>query len=477
MEIDISAISLDVQNFRHKKVATEREAIATLLSDEKTHKVADLAEDIISMKGLDPSSRLIVMADPEEEGHYVALEGNRRLTALKTLINPDLAINLPTHRAFRELSPRFISLGIKTVDCVVLNRQQAFEWIKRKHYTGMGGKGVIQWSAVGTARSDASEGRPPRWMIALQLISQLGHDADTAFEGIANKTTTVDRVLETSQLNSVLGISFDTKKNVVVAENGDQAGAAALLQAMFLDMADKTFTVSKVETAALQAAYIGNFVHLSVRKKPANTPTSQGGSSSATVPSSKGQHGTGATGSATGNTANNGSNSLPTGNTSSSSTRSKPARTRNKLADKGLRINNYSLNKLYAELRKLNVDSNPHIASAMIRIFIEKSTMVFLEEMNVSCRNPNGWRDHNVKLKDKIAAALHEVDNAKSDPKLTYAWDIANGVRNQVHSLDQLNRAIHDHISLPAPSELTTAWNRLHHYLHVIFQTLEANGK
>src|SRR5271165_3803753 len=60
MKIDIAAISLDVQNFRHGKASTERKALRFLLSDERTHKVAELAQDIVTQKGLDPSSLLIV---------------------------------------------------------------------------------------------------------------------------------------------------------------------------------------------------------------------------------------------------------------------------------------------------------------------------------------------------------------------------------------------------------------------------------
>lgn len=53
MKIDIAAISLDVQNFRHVEVTTERDAIRYLLTDERTHKVSELAQDIVTQGGLD----------------------------------------------------------------------------------------------------------------------------------------------------------------------------------------------------------------------------------------------------------------------------------------------------------------------------------------------------------------------------------------------------------------------------------------
>lgn len=95
MKIDIASISLDVLNFRHGKASTERDAIRFLLLDEKVHKVSELAQDIVDQGGLDPSSLLIVAEDVENPGQYIALEGNRRITALKALMTPSWLMVLP----------------------------------------------------------------------------------------------------------------------------------------------------------------------------------------------------------------------------------------------------------------------------------------------------------------------------------------------------------------------------------------------
>ncbi|UGQ24211.1 hypothetical protein [Brucella anthropi] len=478
MEIDISAISLDVENFRHKKVSTEREAITALLSDEKNHKVAELAQDIVDLKGLDPSVRLIVTEDPKNPTQYIVLEGNRRITALKALTNPSLAINLTTYSTFRDLSPLFLALGIQKVDCVVLDRQEAYKWIKRKHYNAMGGKGTIEWNAIATARADATEGRPPRWMIALSEIATQGHDDNALLDGIASKTTTVERVLGTAQFGPILGVTFDQKANSVQAENGNRIAAISLLKTMLTDMADKSFTVSAVEDAQAQTEFVKKYAHLNVKKgatkaagtttnNTTSTPAGGGNGAGGNAGGSGGtQNGTGGSGTSNGN-----------GTTGGTTPRANPIRDRKVLADKGLRIKNNALNKLYNELRKLKVESNAHIGSAMIRIFVEKATMVFLEDMSVSCPNPSGWHEYNIKLKDKVAAALYVIDPKKKNIDLAYARDIANGTKSHAHSLDQLNRAIHDHKALPAPSELITVWNRLHPYFLEIFKTLEINGK
>lgn len=472
MKIKFSDISLDINNFRHGKVSSEREAITVFLSNEKKHGVAELAQDIVHMKKLDPSSLLIVMEDTTAPHRYIVLEGNRRITALKTMATPSLAQNLPTHNIFQNLNPSFLALKIDEIECVVLDKEEAFEWIKRKHYKGMGGRGTEDWDAIATARADAVEGKPSRWMIALDAISAQGLDEKCLLNGIEDKTTTVERVLGTGKFSEVLGISFDLRNRAIKVDNGDDKAAAHLLKTMLEDMADKSFIVSIVDNAKQQTEFIQKYIHLNVKKntvKPASNPGNS--TTSSTQNNNNGTTGTG------GNTSNS-SNSTPgQGITGTQNTRAKPVKDRVVLADKGLSINNDALNKLYNQLRKLNVEKNPHISSVMIRIFLEKTTMVFLEDMKIKCPNRNGWQDHNVKLRDKVKAALDTIDPNKQNSNLKYARDVANAQQQHIHSLDYLNRAIHDHKAMPAPSELITIWDRFQEYFLEIFNTLKANGK
>lgn len=466
MLIDIPSIALDVENFRHGNVSTEREAIQKLLSDEKTHRVCELAGDIVELGGLDPSSRLIVMKDPHNDGKYIALEGNRRICALKTLLNPDLSVNLPTHSNFKKLSALFLDLNIKDVDCVILGRTEATQWIKRKHYNAMGGKGVMPWNAVATARSDASEGRAPRWMIALNFLQKNGISTDEVLDGIANKTTTVERVLASAHMGPILGLSF--KDGQLIPENGNNQDTVTLLKAMFDSMADPNFTEPTVTSTGLQKNFIERFQSLSVAippEAPKNTEPKQKGEDDKRD-DSKDPPDAGKPDDAGGS---------PTG--AGAPPRDRPIRDRKKLAKSGLRIGNTALNRLYNELKKLSVETNPHVCAGMGRIFLEKATMVFLTEMPVPCPNPKGWHSFDVKLRTKVEAALRIVDPSSSNRELDYVRDVANGTQDKLHTLDYLNRAIHDHYALPSSSELVQIWERYHPYFLVIFETLERKGK
>ena len=392
MLIDIATISLDVQNFRHKRVSTERDAMSFLLADEKTHKVAELAKDIVDQGGLDPSSLLIVTSDPNHAGQYIALEGNRRITALKTLMTPDLANGTLGHGQFKALHKKFLELHITALECVVLDRAQAAIWIKRKHYKGMGGAGVVPWNAVATARSDASEGKFSRWMTALAYLEEHGIDAEELRDSIAAKTTTVERVLTSSHMSSILGLGFG-KDGTVTPDNGDEVATAKLIRSLFESMSERSFVETKVSSAAQQLNFITDFAVMSV-KRPTPVPSSPTKMSTGGASVNSGG-GTSSRGTPNGSTSGN----QAVGASSSPATvlRSKPVRTRKMLAAAGLRISNQPLNKFYSELRSLNVEKNPHIAAATIRIFVEKSSGVFLESMKVPTLDTQAgatWNDY-----------------------------------------------------------------------------------
>lgn len=473
MNIDIAAISLDVQNFRHGEVATEREAIQLLLSDEKTHKVTELALDIIEMERLDPSSLLIVTEDLDKPGHYIALEGNRRITALKTLMTPDLAVGTPGYAQFKALHQRFIKLNINSVECVVLDRAQASVWIKRKHYKGMGGAGVVAWNAVATARSDASEGRFTRWMTALSYLEQHGVEAEDIRDRISNKTTTIERVLASTYMFSILGLTFG-KDGSLFPENGDTEAAVLLLKSLLDAMSERSFVETRVSSADQQRAFIESFAPMHVRRlTPSRTDSNNNNSSKKT------SHDTTSSTTPGASVSKRADGDQPTAaasGVSGGAIRSKPVKVRKKLASPGLRISNQPLNKFYSELRSLDVEKNPHVAAAIIRVFVEKSSTVFLDTMKIPPLNTKPgatWHDYGIKLREKVQATLNQIDPGKKNSKLSYVWDIANGDRDKIHTTDHLNKAIHSHLSLPSHSEIITIWDRFHPYFLEIFEMIE----
>ena len=442
---NIATISLDPKNFRHPEVRNGQEALKEMLTTDR-HGVLELAQDIVQIGSLDPSVKLIITPDAKNKGHYLVLEGNRRVTALKTLHTPTLAAGLPEASQYAKLSKEFLKDPITKVECVVLTPKDAKIWIKRKHYKGMGGAGSLVWDALATARSDASEGRYAKWLAVIEFLEVNGIDTKEIMEKIEAKTTTIERVLGNAYIKNDLGVQISSS-GIVSFENGDVAAGVHLLHQLLLDMADPLFVEPKVTTAALARTFLEDYVPLSVKKgKPVTgkgkskpTPTSP---AKKTTVSKKGPI----------------------------------KRDRKYIAEKGLSISHNELNNFYAELTKLPADTYPHVAAGMLRVFLEKATMVFIDEMGV--RPPAGvknWEDFNIKLKTKVSHALGVIDPAKKNTKLKPARDIADGRQDKLYTLDILNEYIHNHGALPITTDLVKAWDKLHPYYEALFNHINAS--
>jgi hypothetical protein len=452
------------ENARHKPVAADNHAIRELLSDEQKHGVLELAQDIVELNSLDPSSKLIICPDPENQGHFIVLEGNRRITALKTLTNPQLANGLPVANQFKKLSARFLKDPITEVECVELSPQDAKVWIKRKHYKGQGGKGVKAWDPMQRARSDANDnGIYAPWLAATDLLEENEYETSYLLEGIDAKSSTVDRVFSSKHMQELLGTTF-SKNGEITFENGDTKQGCELILAMLEEMIKPEFKVTLVEKAGDIEVYLERFLDLSV-KKSANDNREikdddfKSGAKQGSTSSDKNSDST---------------------DPSPKKKTSPAAKQRQKLAQKGLSIPHSHLSYFYDELTKLPVRSYKHCAAAMLRIFLEKATMVFLEEMKIPHPDQTGktqWTNHDVTLRAKVKAALNYVDKNKKNPSLKYARDIANANEGKLHSLDILHEYIHDHESMPAQSELITIWDRLHPYYMAIFEALNEKIK
>ena len=87
-DIDVEAIYLDTNNPRHEPLESQEEAIEKLCQDEY---VLQLAQDIAE-NGINPLESFAVLIEKRgRKTTYIAVEGNRRLCAIKLLQDPDLA--------------------------------------------------------------------------------------------------------------------------------------------------------------------------------------------------------------------------------------------------------------------------------------------------------------------------------------------------------------------------------------------------
>lgn len=187
--IPVAAIHFDFENRRLEGLglASEEEIIQALLQD---FRVPALVRHIVK-HGMSPAHRMIVM--PSEDGGYIALDGNRRLAALKYLNSPEAyAESLkPTEdmRKFMAGNPQY-----ETVDAVVFkNRDDAKPMLDLEHAGLQQGAGTLRWD--------------PAWKgFPGALIRSLGL-SQVDYRG---KSTTIERAFAEAETRKKLGIKYES---------------------------------------------------------------------------------------------------------------------------------------------------------------------------------------------------------------------------------------------------------------------------
>ncbi|WP_052121861.1 ParB N-terminal domain-containing protein [Gallibacterium anatis] len=84
--LSITRLYLDSKNPRHIPIENQKEIIAFLIENEK---IKPLAKDIAEKGLINP---LDLVGITEENKKKIVLEGNRRICALKLLLNPLLVV-------------------------------------------------------------------------------------------------------------------------------------------------------------------------------------------------------------------------------------------------------------------------------------------------------------------------------------------------------------------------------------------------
>jgi len=157
--ISVGNLLLDTSNYRIVKQASQKGARDAIIA-EQGKKLVKLAEDIIE-HGLNPFDLPMVIDAEDGNQNYIVVEGNRRLTAISLLLDPDLAKDTPVYKAFSGLRKKHIDAIPKVLNCVIAqNKPSALVWINRKHANGLEGAGTEAWTAMAKARADVEQGIP-----------------------------------------------------------------------------------------------------------------------------------------------------------------------------------------------------------------------------------------------------------------------------------------------------------------------------
>lgn len=201
--ISVASLHLDPENPRHDPINNEPEIIAALYRRGVPKLAAHIAQN-----GLSPLERLAVMKHEKVQSRYVALEGNRRVCALKLLRDPNKAPHAAGRRLFEQLKAEAVALPEKIRVVTFEDRESADMWLAVKHEGPQDGIGTVNWDADDKVRFNKRSGSKPNpnrqalelrdYAVAQGLIS--GEESDQI------SLTTLTRYLSNKLVREVLGL-------------------------------------------------------------------------------------------------------------------------------------------------------------------------------------------------------------------------------------------------------------------------------
>lgn len=207
--IDVDHLIVDEENPRFEAVGAESDALFSILEDQALaagNKILNLARSIAE-NGLN-ASELLVVSPIADTDTYRVREGNRRVTAIKLSLYPELVPD-----DFEALRSSFASLSNpmqrrRVVDCYVTNDNVEIRNILTLRHVGEnGGVGVVRWNAVQKERfAQGGNQQTARAITLIDSIRKLVGDGELVITAVGIPATNIGRLISTPEVRDTLGI-------------------------------------------------------------------------------------------------------------------------------------------------------------------------------------------------------------------------------------------------------------------------------
>ena len=439
IELSIDELLLDQENPRLGSTSSQSETLAGIVMLNSGHfrnLMGSIRDD-----GLDPGDSLYVVRS-EDGQDFVVLEGNRRLSALKVLSNPDILAGTDLPDAVRKPLVReatgFNRSVVEPIRCVRFDhRDEANDWIRRRHTGVAGGEGRITWKPLDIQRF-AND------YTTIDVIEFVGRNAgyskaewDKAYSALGGgKSTNLTRLLESAAGQAHLEITVESgpsRKTPVLGV--DPKWALGVLRRIVDDI-----LCGEVDSRRLNRA-------TDIEKYFAKLPSELQPGPGTTVPTPKAFKDV---------TLAGGKTKPP----QKPPPKRKPApRTRKALAPKKHPFDMSSSTKLamlVKEAGSLDAGRFPLSSAFVLRAIVELAVNDYMKANGLPLGVPGGQEFDLTKKAGKV------VDNLRTSRKVP-AKDL-RAFRNRLLtrtsscSIQSLNGFVHNRYDLPSADELRAAW-------------------
>ena len=473
-QISITRLILNPENDRFEPVENEKLALEMMLQ-KMGSKIYFLAADIVN-RGLSPKPFYVI----PHYNKYVVKDGNRRTTAIKFLSRPKLIDEkkYPTLRLkFEKLHNRYIQSPIKSIlSYVYPDALSADNWVELEHTGEQKGVGTVEWESEEIHRFNKKHGKnPPIQIQAMDFIRNSVFISDEIKEMSEQiKLTNFERFINDTNIRKLLGISWINSQLISGVEESEIAKGFSRI---VYEMNKPNFTVKSIYTAKDRADFIKKFSDGLPDLSKTTTPWSlnnwsiendddidieklsnetEGGQKSPPI-----------------HPINKPSNSSQ----ENKSTKSTIPVTRKSVIPSNLaiRIANPKANKIYNELKKIDVKTFVNCAAVTLRVFLELSVDSFLEakgllkegEISASLAPRSLYQ----KVND-VSQYLHK--NKLADESITMAVKLLTKEKNSVWGVDTMHAYVHSNKLSPIPGDIQTTWDNIQDFMLTLWAQIEA---
>lgn len=440
---------------------SQKELIHYFLS-KKDFKIKELAKSVVNDFDL-PQVEKVIVYDTGDE--LKVLEGNRRLTVYKLLIDPILAGNDKLVSFFEGLKEK-ISISEDTlIECLITkNKEQGLRYIDRKHAKG---NNEVNWGDTERAHYNKRRGKAKKdelFKIALAKIIRELSIPESLQEKVlgAGYVTTFYRIINSSPAWKIFGFKLNKKDELesLVPDFKEK------LKVIILNVLNKTdFDGNKIDSRSMNKndeieSYLKSIkkdqFKLVEKEIDEKVTPDLFGTPTVNVPTKK------------------------------VTKKSNPKSTSRKhLIPKTciLQIRETKINNVYLELRDdlLLDDSNnavPNAVGVLFRVFLEISLDHFLEKEGLTV----GQNDKISKKIPKVTAIL-KASNYANDRQLKSISKVGSTTNSSTNSdllsIENFHQYVHSYKEQPTSSDLKLKWDNLQEFFEILWEYSEdkAQGK
>jgi hypothetical protein len=142
--ISVAHLRLNKENDRHGPLPSEPNCILWMMENLK-EEILNLARDIAE-RGLSPIDGILVLPNPDASSEYVVWEGNRRITALKLLDDPNRCPDLALRKKFADIKSKAKIPVPNEIECTIApSIEEADRLIELRHQGPQEGVGTLPW--------------------------------------------------------------------------------------------------------------------------------------------------------------------------------------------------------------------------------------------------------------------------------------------------------------------------------------------